>query len=83
MLLRKMTNMTIAIPDELHSRMKELSEVRWSEVARKAFEDKMAKFELVEKLTKKSKLTQKDVDQIADLIDKEAWGDIKKVLEIN
>lgn len=33
-----MGNMTMAIPDELHSKMKQYSEVKWTEVARKAFE---------------------------------------------
>ncbi len=40
-------------------RMKKFSEVRWSEVARKAIEKKVAGLELLEKLTSKSKLTEK------------------------
>jgi len=33
-----MVNMTMAIPEELHSKMKKYPEVKWTEVARKAFE---------------------------------------------
>jgi hypothetical protein len=73
-----MTNMTIAVPKELHGRMKEMSEIRWSEVARKAFEAKIRELELVEKIVSKSKLTQKDVNELADMIDKEVWEETKK-----
>jgi len=34
----------------------------------------------VEKIARKSKLTQKDADEIADLIKKEIWEDLEKEL---
>ena len=37
----KMTNMTLSIPKELHSEMTAHSEIRWSDVARQAFEKKV------------------------------------------
>lgn len=33
--------MTLAIPEELHKKMKQMSEIRWSEVARKAIEKRI------------------------------------------
>ncbi|MBN2127069.1 MAG: hypothetical protein JW703_01595 [Candidatus Diapherotrites archaeon] len=36
-----MVNMTLAVPKELHSKMKKYSEIKWSEVARKAIEEKI------------------------------------------
>ena len=57
-----MANMTLSIPDKIHEEMKNFSEVRWSEVARKAIIQKLETLILVEKIAQKSKLTQKDVE---------------------
>ena len=38
-----MTNMTLAIPEDLHSIMKKHSDVKWSEVARQAIWEKAKK----------------------------------------
>ena len=64
-----MPNLTLAIPEDLHRKMKGHSEIRWSEVVRKTIFDKIEDLEMMNKLTKKSKLTQKDVDGIAERID--------------
>ncbi len=64
-----MPNVTLAIPEDLHNRMKDHSEIRWSEVVRKSISEKIDDLEMMDKLTKKSKLTQKDVDDIAERID--------------
>jgi len=34
-------NMTLSIPDELHEKMKQMSEIRWSEIARRAIEQRI------------------------------------------
>ena len=65
-----MTNITLAIPEELHTRMREHSEIRWSEVVRKSISQKIEDLDLMDKLTAKSKLTQKDVDSTASKIDR-------------
>ncbi len=57
-----MGNMTLSIPNDVQNEMKYFSEVRWSEVARKAIIGKIESLKLAEKLAEKSKLTQKDVD---------------------
>jgi len=63
-----MTNMTLSIPEELVKKMKQFKEVRWSEVARQAIEKRIEDFQTMEKIVQKSKLTQKDADEIADLV---------------
>lgn len=64
-----MTNMTLSIPEDLHKKMKKHSEIRWSEVVRKTISQKIEKLELMDKLSKKSKLTEKDVDEISKKVD--------------
>lgn len=66
-----MTNITLAIPDELHKKMKQHSEIRWSEVVRKIIAEKVQTLETIEKIASKSKLTKKDVDEISSKINKE------------
>ena len=53
--------MTLSIPNDVHHEMKSFSEVKWSEVARKAIVEKLETLQLAEKLAKKSKLTKDDV----------------------
>ncbi|MBN2067007.1 MAG: hypothetical protein JW744_00910 [Candidatus Diapherotrites archaeon] len=36
-----MANMTMAIPDELHSKMRKHSEIKWAEIARQVFREKV------------------------------------------
>ncbi len=56
-----MANMTLSIPDEIHKQMKHFSEVKWSEIARKAIIEKLELLQLAEKLASKSKLTEEDI----------------------
>ena len=56
-----MANITLSVPDNIHKKMKHFSEVKWSEVARKAIIEKLEIMVLAEKLAQKSKLTEKDV----------------------
>jgi len=45
---KHMANITISIPEELHRKMKRYSEVKWSEVVRKALTDYVGRLEIVE-----------------------------------
>ncbi|PIN85894.1 hypothetical protein COV19_07425 [Candidatus Woesearchaeota archaeon CG10_big_fil_rev_8_21_14_0_10_44_13] len=72
-----MTNITLSVPDDLHGRMKHFSEIRWSEVARKAIEQKVEGLELMDKLAAKSRLTQKDADEIGEKIKESAAKRLK------
>lgn len=56
-----MGNITLSIPDNVHKQMKHFSEVRWSEIARKAIIEKLEFLQIAEKLAQKSKLTEEDV----------------------
>ena len=60
-----MGNMTLSIPDEVQKEMKHFSEVKWSEVARKAIQDRLETLQLAERLAKKSKLSAKDVKEFS------------------
>lgn len=73
-----MTNVTLAIPDDLHTKMKEHSEIRWSEVVRKTISEKVEMLEAMDRLAKKSKLTKKDVEEIAHKINKEVFHEMNK-----
>ena len=67
-----MTNMTLSIPEELSKKMKRFSEIRWSEVARKALEQRINDLEIMEKIASKSKLTEGDVKEISKKIKRTA-----------
>jgi len=60
-----MGNLTLSMPDELRKEMKHFSEVRWSEVARKAIAERLHLLRLAEKLAHKSRLTRKDVEDFS------------------
>lgn len=63
-----MTNMTLAIPEELHKKMRHFSEIRWAEVARKAIEQRVNDMETMNRIASKSRLTKKDVEEISKKI---------------
>lgn len=56
-----MGNITLSMPENVHTDMKHFSEVKWSEVARKAIIDRLKMLHIAENLAKKSKLSKKDV----------------------
>ena len=58
--------------------MKKHSEIRWSEVVRKSISEKIEDLEVLDKLTRKSKLTQTDVDEIAHKIDRDVFEELNK-----
>lgn len=63
-----MANMTLALSEELARKMKAFPEMRWSEVARQAIEKRVNDLEVMNKIASKSKLTQKDVEEISKSI---------------
>ncbi|MBI4440302.1 hypothetical protein HY638_04995 [Candidatus Woesearchaeota archaeon] len=67
-----MGNITLAIPEEVRKEMRHFSEVKWSEVARKAIVERLETLKLAESLAKKSKLTQKDVENFSRKMKSEA-----------
>lgn len=63
-----MPNLTLAIPKDLHNKMKRHMEIRWSEVVRKTISEKIEDLDMMDKLTRNSRLTQKDVNEISQRI---------------
>ncbi len=63
-----MVNMTLAVPEELHGIMKQHTEIKWSEIARKAMWEHARKLALMEKLVAKSKLTEQQAEEIGEKI---------------
>ena len=58
-----MANITLSVPETIHKQMKHFSEVKWSEVARKAIIERLEILQLAEKLAQKSKLTESDIEK--------------------
>lgn len=63
-----MTNMTLAVPEDLQHIMQKHKEIKWSEVARQAMWEKARKLELMDKLLAKSELTEQDAEEIGHKI---------------
>jgi len=61
-------NLTLAIPIELKKKMQEYDEVNWSAVIRKLLQMHLERVEIAERIAQKSKLTQKDADEISEMI---------------
>lgn len=66
-----MTNMTLAVPEDLKRIMEKHREIKWSEVARQAIWEHAKRLELMDKLVSKSKLTEKDAFEIGQKVKKE------------
>lgn len=60
-----MGTLSVSVPDDLREQMIKLDEINWSAVARKAFEEKIKQIELFKKIVSKSKLTEKDAEEIS------------------
>lgn len=67
-----MGNMTLSMPEETMDRMRLFREIRWSEIARRAIEQRLSDLEAMERIASKSKLTMKDAEELAKKIKKAA-----------
>ena len=59
-----MSNLTLAIPDDLRAKMRKFPEINWSEVARQAIAQKARILDQMGRLLSKSNLTE---DETIDL----------------
>ena len=66
-----MVNITLAIPEDLKKELQQHREVNWSAVIRKALQEHLRKVRIAEAITSKSKLTEKDVEEISRKIKRE------------
>lgn len=56
--------MTLSIPENLHKKMVQHTELKWSDIARQAFEKKINELDFIEKILSKSNLTEEDAERI-------------------
>ncbi|MFA6531159.1 MAG: hypothetical protein WCT31_05485 [Candidatus Micrarchaeia archaeon] len=63
-----MANMTLSVPEDLFKEMKSHSEIKWSEIARKAFEVKVRELHWMDETLSNSKLTEADAERIGHQI---------------
>ncbi|MBI4399235.1 hypothetical protein HY570_00660 [Candidatus Micrarchaeota archaeon] len=79
-----MANLTISVSDDLKKRMAQLDYVNWSSVIRSLIEKKLEDFALVERLAKKSRLGEKDLDAIMKRVKHDYGKEGKRLLnEVN
>lgn len=60
--------MTLTVSEEMYREMKKHRELKWSDIARQAFEKKIAEIKMMDKLLSKSKLTEEDAEIIGHKI---------------
>jgi predicted transcriptional regulator len=65
-----MPSITVNVDDELKDRMERHPEINWSEVTRQAIQEKIEALEVMDELTSESELTESDVTELADRINK-------------
>lgn len=66
-----MVNITLAIPEELKKELQKHQEANWSAVIRKALQEHLRKLRIADAIVSKSKLTEKDAEEIARKIKRE------------
>ncbi len=64
----RMVNMTLSVSEQIYKKMKKYTMIKWSDVARLAFEKKLIELELVNRLLKNSTFTEKDAEDIGHKI---------------
>ncbi|MDV3244795.1 MAG: hypothetical protein LYZ66_06455 [Nitrososphaerales archaeon] len=65
-----MTNVTLAVPEELHRVMKSHPEIKWSEVARQAMWEYARRLELLDSIAKKSRLGEREARELDERVKK-------------
>ena len=73
-----MTTMTLAVPEELKTRMDSFHEINWSEVARQAFKEKIEDLVFLQKFKEKSTITEKDALNLGAKVSKAISERLKK-----
>ena len=59
-----MVNVTVSVPALMKNEMDEFAEINWSEVARRAFMQKIGDLKFLKQLKAKSKLSEKDAIEL-------------------
>ena len=72
-----MSNVTLAIPDELYEKMKRHEEIKWSSIVRRILKERLEDLERADKLVRKSKLAERDAFEISEKIKESVWKRLK------
>ena len=64
--------MTIAIPNNIHKKMKSHPEIKWSEIGRSSIIEYIEKLEKLDKILKNSKMYEKYALELGELINRAA-----------
>jgi hypothetical protein len=73
-----MGNITLTVPEDVHEIMRKHKEIRWSEIARASIIEHVRKLAMMDKITEKSKLTTKDIEEINKKIKKGLHASMKE-----
>jgi len=60
--------MTLSLPDDVYRIVKAHTEIRWSEIARRAIEEYAKKLEAMDALTEKSEFTEDDIEHLDAMV---------------
>ena len=63
-----MGNITLSVPESVHKEMKHFSEIKWSDIARRAIIERIETLKITEKITNKNKLTEEDIKNFSKKI---------------
>ena len=63
-----MPNVTLAVPKDLHRKMKAHPEVKWSEVVRRVIARRIRDLERMDAIARRSTLAAGDIDELDHLI---------------
>ncbi len=76
-----MPNRTFHISEDIDQKMKKHPEIRWGEIARQTFEEKLAMLDWIDSALSKSKFTDEDAIRIGRQINKDMSARIRKERE--
>ena len=74
-----MVSLTLSIPLELKRKMTERPHIKWSEVVRAILEKEINQLEEFERLVSKSKLTERDVEELAQKVNEDMAKHFKRL----
>ena len=73
-----MANVTLSLPQRVHELMKKHREIRWSEIAKQAIVEHLAKLILIEKIASKSKLRLEDIEVINEKVKRGLYARLRE-----
>ena len=75
-----MPTLTLTLPEDIKKRLKKLSWINWSNIAREELIRKKKRLETIqeiEKIISKSKFTEKDAEELSEKVKESMYKDLK------